>query len=179
MSESHNDRPAVNHIREERPGDSLAIDEVVRQAFGQDDEMQLVRALREVGFNLLSLVAERDDRIVGHLLFTRLQISGEQQTWNAVALAPLAVSPALQKTGIGSALTNEGLKQLKNRDETIVVVLGHELYYPRFGFSPQLAEPLHAPFSGPHWMALELQPGALQDVRGKVKYAPPFGISDL
>lgn len=175
MSESHNERPAVNHIRAEQPGDSLAVDEVVRHAFGQDDEAQLVRALREGGFNLLSLVAIQHERIVGHLLFTRLPIEGEQLTWNAVALAPLAVSPVLQKHGIGSALMSEGLKQLKERGETIVVVLGHEHYYTRFGFSAQLAEPLLSPFNGPHWMALELIPGALQDVRGKVKYAPPFG----
>jgi putative acetyltransferase len=176
MSESYNERPAVNHIRAELPGDSLAIDEVVRQAFGQDEEMQLVRALRDGGFNLLSLVAEKDQQIVGHLLFTRLLIEGEQQTWNAVALAPLAASPALQRMGIGSALIKEGLRQLKDSGETIVVVLGHEHYYPRFGFTTQLAEPLLSPFNGPHWMALELQPGALQGVAGKVKYAPPFGI---
>jgi putative acetyltransferase len=175
MPESNNDRPAVNHIRAEQPGDSLAIDEVVRQAFGQDEEMQLVRALREGGFNLVSLVAVQNERIVGHLLFTRLPIEGEQQTWNAVALAPLAVLPACQKTGVGSALMIEGLKQLQDRGETIVVVLGHEHYYTRFGFSAQLAELLLSPFNGPHWMALELIPGALQDIRGKVKYAPPFG----
>ena len=175
MSVSNNEHPAVNHIRAEQPGDSLAIDEVVRQAFGQQDEVTLVQALREGGYNLLSLVAEKEGRIVGHLLFTRLPIEGEHQSWNAVALAPLAVSPAWQKTGIGSALVREGLKQLQESGETIAVVLGHEHYYPRFGFSAELAEVLLAPFSGPSWMALELQPGAMKDVNGRVKYAPPFG----
>lgn len=166
----------MNHIREERPGDSLAIDEVLRQAFGQDDEARLVRELRDGGFNLLSLVAVQGEQIVGHLLFTSLPIVGDSRTWNAVALAPLAVSPAFQKTGIGTTLMVEGLKQLKARGETIVVVLGHDSYYPRFGFTAELAKPLLGPFSGPHWMAIELQPGALSGVSGRVLYAPPFGI---
>jgi putative acetyltransferase len=168
--------PAVDHIRAEEPRDSLAINEVVRQAFGREDEVELVSALRAGGFNLLSLVAEHDGRIVGHLLFTRLFIVGEPQKWNAVALAPLAVLPELQVRGIGSALMREGLRQLADRGETMVVVLGHEHYYPRFGFSSELARPLLAPFSGPSWMALELQPGALTNVSGQAKYAAPFGI---
>lgn len=169
-------RPAVDHIRAEEPGDRLAIDEVVRQAFGQEDEVTLVQALRAGGHNLLSLVAERAGKIVGHLLFTRILIQGEFQTWEAVALAPLAVLPAVQRTGIGSALMREGLQQLTARGETIVVVLGHEHYYTKFGFSAELAKPLLAPFSGPSWMALELQPDALKAVSGHVRYVPPFGI---
>lgn len=167
---------AVDHIRAEEPADSLAIDDIVGQAFGHNDEVNLVQSLRTGGHNLLSMVAERDGRLVGHLLFTRLVIQGESQAWNAVALAPLAVLPEVQRSGVGSALLNAGLAELAARGETIVVVLGHEHYYTRFGFSAALAEPLLAPFSGSCWLALELQPGALQEVRGRVKYAPPFGI---
>lgn len=167
---------AVDHIRAEEPGDSLAIDEVVRQAFGQDEEMNLVRALRVGGFNLLSLVAERGGRIVGHLLFTRLLICGESQTWQAVALAPLAVLPEVQRSGVGAALMRAGLEQLAAGGENIVVVLGHEHYYTKFGFSAELAKPLRSPFSGPNWMALELRPGSLNEVSGSVCYLPPFGI---
>jgi putative acetyltransferase len=57
-----------------------------------------------------------------------------------------------------------------------VVVLGHPAYYPRFGFSAQLAERFQAPFSGPSFMALELVPGALAGVNGRVRYPPPFGL---
>lgn len=176
MTDSSQRSPAVNHIRAELPEDSLAIEEVVRQAFGQEEEALLVRKLRAGGFNLLSLVAVQADQIVGHLLFTRLLIAGEERTWDTVALAPLAVLPAFQKTGIGTALMQAGLQQLKDHGETIVVVLGHDTYYPRFGFSAELAKPLLGPFSGKHWMALDLQPGALQDVAGHALYAPPFGI---
>ncbi|WP_254507069.1 GNAT family N-acetyltransferase [Anatilimnocola floriformis] len=177
MTASQRATPAAYDIRAEQPGDSAAIDALVRAAFGQDEEMLLVRSLRDGGFNLLSLVAVRGKEIAGHLLFTRLLIEGVDQTWNAVALAPIAVSPDRQRSGIGSQLMRTGLLQLKDRGESIVVVLGHEHYYPRFGFSAQLAESLISPFPGPHWMALELLPGALKDVRGQVKYVPPFGIA--
>jgi len=177
MREAQIPKPlAVDHIRAEGPEDSLAIDEVVRLAFGQNDEVRLVQGLRQGGHNLLSLVAERHGEIVGHVLFTRLLIVGEEQTWSAAALAPLAVRPEYQRQGIGGALVNAGLAELRNRGETIVVVLGHEHYYPKFGFSAELARPLSAPFSGPAWMALELVPGALSSVQGRFQYAPPFGI---
>lgn len=166
---------AVDHIRAETPVDSQAIDHVVRAAFGQDDEMRLVQALRDGGHNLLSLVAEKNGEIIGQLLFTRLPIEGDKQTWNAVALAPLAVLPQFQRQGVGTALMKAGLQRLRELGETIVIVLGHKHYYPRFGFVAELAKPLQGPFSGVSWMALELTPGALQGVRGRVKYADPFG----
>jgi putative acetyltransferase len=167
--------PAFDHIRDEGPGESLAIDQLLELTFGGRDEANLVAALREGGFNLLSLVAERQSQVVGHVLFTRLPIVGDHQTWSAIALAPLAVHPASHGQGIGTALLRTGLARLYERGETIVVVLGHESYYARFGFSATSAIPLKSSFSGPHWMALELTPGALQGVEGRVQYAPPFG----
>ena len=95
----------------------------------------------------------------------------------ALALAPVAVRPDHQKRGIGSALIRAGLAACRADGHRIVVVLGHAEYYPRFGFSAKLAEPLASPFSGKDsWMALELVPGALDGVVGAVQYAPPFGI---
>jgi putative acetyltransferase len=175
MSENPQPHPLTYVIRSEKPSDSFPIDGVLRDAFGQDVEVALVRQLREGGFHVLSLVAHVNELVIGHVLFTRLPIVGEQQNWNAVALAPLAVLPVFQRQGVGSALVREGLKRLKDRGETIVVVLGHEHYYTKFGFSSELAKPLLSPFSGPSWMALELVPGALNDVRGRVQYAEPFG----
>ena len=168
---------SYDHIRTERPEDSLAIDEVVRLAFGQDDEVLLVRALRDGGFNLLSLVATSQDEVIGHLLFTRLPIVGDRQTWNAVSLAPLAVIPAKQRGGVGSALLQVGLRQLQERRETIVVVLGHEHFYTRFGFTAKAAEPLAAMFHGPAWMALELALGALEGVRAGCSMRRRLGVS--
>jgi aminoglycoside 6'-N-acetyltransferase I len=83
----------------------------------------------------------------------------------------------LQKQGIGSALVRKGLELCRDCGHRIVVVLGHSRYYPRFGFSAQLAEPLLSPFSGSDsWMALELAPGALNGITGWVHYTPPFGL---
>lgn len=95
---------------------------------------------------------------------------------HALALAPVAVLPERQRQGIGSRLIREGLRACAEAGHRITVVLGHADYYPRFGFSAPLAEPLQAPFSGPSFMALELVPGALADVTGEVRYPPPFGL---
>jgi putative acetyltransferase len=163
-------------IRPERAGDPIAILEVHRLAFGRDDEGRLVDSLRSGGHARASLVAERDGRIVGHVLFSDLPIATPQGTVKALALAPLAVVPSHQRLGIGSALVREGLRACREAGHAIVVVLGHPEFYPRFGFSATLAERLRSPFSGPAFMALELVPGALEGVAGEVRYPPPFGI---
>lgn len=164
--------------RPEQPTDHDAIFAVVSAAFGRPDEARLVAALRAAGDVVLSFVADDNDQIVGHVLFTRLFIQTATQRLSALALAPLAVQPARQSTGIGTALTRAGLEQAASADERIVVVLGHERYYPRFGFSPELAEHIEAPFAGPSFMALELVPGALAGVHGRALYPRAFGLAD-
>lgn len=168
-------RNALN-IREEKPEDRAAIQRVHREAFGQEDEARLVDALRDGGYVRVSLVADSDPGIVGHILFSDLPIVTATGTAAAVSLAPVAVLPGSQRSGIGSQLIRRGLDVCRERGHRIVVVLGRAAYYPRFGFSAELARPLRSPFSGEHWMALELTPGALQGVSGTVKYPPPFGI---
>jgi putative acetyltransferase len=163
-------------VRAERPADRVAIRAVNSQAFGREDEAGLVEALGDGGYARLSLVAEEGERVVGHLLFSDLPILTSTGTLSALALAPLAVLPDRQRQGIGSRLVREGLRACLAAGHRVVVVLGHADYYPRFGFSARLAESLQAPFSGPSFMALELVPGALQGVRGKVCYPPPFGL---
>lgn len=88
----------------------------------------------------------------------------------------MAVLPAKQRQGIGSQLVREGLRVCAEAGHRIVVVLGHPDFYPRFGFSAQLAERLKAPFARPAFMALELVPGALENIIGEVRYPPPFGL---
>lgn len=163
-------------IREETPCDHAAVREVNRLAFGQDDEANLVDALRAGHYTRLSLVAERDGTVVGHLLFSRLPIETVTGAVEALALAPVAVLPERQRQGVGSQLIRRGLMMCRQRGHRIVVVLGHAEYYPRFGFSAALAERLRSPFPGPHFMALELVPGALDGVEGEVRYPPPFGV---
>jgi putative acetyltransferase len=163
-------------VRPENPNDLEAIREVNRQAFGQEDEARLVDALRDGGHARLSLVAEEGGRVVGHILFSDLPIVTQAGTLHALALAPMAVLPERQRQGIGSRLVREGLRACADAGHRIVVVLGHPRYYPRFGFSAQLAERLKAPFSGPAFTASELVPGALAGVAGQVRYPPPFGL---
>lgn len=162
-------------VRPETQADLNAIHEVNRLAFGQDAEADLVDGLRAGGFIRLSLVAEVGGQIVGHILFSRLPIIARTGVVEALALAPMAVLPTHQRRGIGTKLVEEGLRACREAGHRIILVLGHPTFYPRFGFSAKLAEPLTSPFgSGESWMAVELVPGALTGVVGRVEYPPPF-----
>jgi putative acetyltransferase len=162
-------------IREETSHDHEAVRQVNRFAFDQEEEGQLVDALRAGNFARISLVAEAERQVVGHILFSDLAIITANGTVAALALAPVAVLPDFQRFGIGSALVRRGLEICKERGHRIVVVLGHPDFYPRFGFSAKLAECLESSYgSGPSHMAIELEPGVLDDVVGRLVYSPPF-----
>lgn len=163
-------------IRAERADDYFAIRHVNEAAFGGPDEARLVEALRADGAVLVSLVADVDGLTAGHILFSRMSIETPGQTVEAVALAPLAVLPASQRQGIGGNLIRHGLQALRGTGERIVIVVGHAAYYPRFGFSTEKARPLESPFDSEAFMALELSPGALDGVQGRVRYARAFGL---
>ncbi|MBK6702956.1 MAG: N-acetyltransferase [Caulobacteraceae bacterium] len=149
-------------IRDATASDYPAIRQVVRHAFGRDDEANLVEQLRSDRDALVELVAASDIAVQGHILYSPLAIVRGGETLRAAALAPVSVLPAFQKSGIGGALIRAGNARCKELGCVGVVVLGHAEYYPRFGFSSVLAESLQAPFSGPHFMALEFEPGALR-----------------
>jgi putative acetyltransferase len=157
-------------IRPETPVDYPAIHAINQAAFAQPDEADLVDRLRAEGAVLLSLVAELDGAIAGHILFTRMHVADSP----AVALAPVAVDPARQRQGIGAALIGRGLDLLRDAGERIVIVVGHPDYYPRFGFTR--INGIEHPFPPEVFMALELTPGALAGVTGPVRYPPAFGI---
>jgi len=136
---------------------------------------RLVDALRDGGFVRASLVAEVEGQVVGHILFSDLPIMAAAGAISALALAPMAVVPRFQRQGIGTALVERGLEVCRQEGHPIVVVLGHPHFYPHFGFSAMLAQRLASPYSGESFMALELEPGALDGVAGTVIYPPPFG----
>ncbi len=165
-------------IRIARPEDGPAIHEVHRAAFPTEDEARLVDRLCTDGDALASVVAVVDGSIVGHVLFSRMGIVGPAREIPAVALAPVAVRPDRQCRGIGAALIEEGLHICADRGEHIVLVLGNPAYYRRFGFAAEAAASIESPWPGPHFMALTLTPGAFDDVAGRVRYAPAFGIPD-
>jgi len=146
-------------------------------AFGGPDEADLVDKLRTDGHALISLVAELDAGLVGHILFSRMWIRSQAGALiSAVALAPVAVLPEHQRRGVGGRLIRHGLELLRARGEKITLVVGHPDYYPRFGFSTQKARSLESPFPAEAFMAIELSAGALDGVQGSVVYPAAFGI---
>ncbi|MCR5877060.1 GNAT family N-acetyltransferase [Phenylobacterium sp. J367] len=159
-------------IRYAKPADHAAITEVVAAAFGQPDEARLVDRLRADGDVLFELVAEEAERIVGHILFSRLWADRYELI---AALAPVAVEPGRQNDGLGSALVRAGLESAREFGAHGVIVLGHPAYYPRFGFSAETARTVKAPYAGsPAFMALALEPGVF-DAPMTVAYPDAFG----
>lgn len=162
-------------IRPAIPRDYPAIRQIIAHAFGQDDEANLVEQLRADGDALVEFVAASEIALQGHILYSALAIERAGETLRAAALAPVSVLPAFQRQGLGMALIEAGNAECRARGLAAILVLGHADYYPRIGFSAAAAAALNAPFSGPHFMALELKPGALQ-AGGRVRYASGFGV---
>ena len=165
-------------IQPEREKDYSAIHEINVLAFGRENEARLVNKIREALDFIpeLSLVAIKNGRVVGHILFSRIIIQSKAGSFPALALAPMAVHPKFQNQGIGSKLVRQGLERCRNRGHKIVVVVGHPQYYPRFGFSSARTKGLEAPFPVPDevFMVLELVRGALHDTTGMVTYPQEF-----
>jgi len=162
-------------IRDATPCDFPAIRAILRHAFAQDDEANLVEQLRTDGDALVELVAASEIALQGHILYSPLRIERDGEVLAAAALAPVAVLPAFQRTGLGKALIAAGNARCAALGCAAIIVLGHPDYYPQFGFSARAAESLEAPFSGPAFMALELRPEALR-AGGRVRYAKAFGV---
>lgn len=176
-------------IREETPQDFAAVRAIHRQAFPTALESQLVDELRANGKAIISLVAEpkpsiagglgspeQDGAVVGHVLFSPVSV-GERDAGltRALGLAPVAVSPAFQSKGVGSALITAGLDQARSAGYRFVVVLGEPAYYARFGFRTASLSGLTNEYGVDEpFMVFELAPGALAGISGLVKYAPEF-----
>ena len=163
-------------VRAETSEDLGAVRRVNELAFDGGTEANLVDALRENGAAYVSLVAEEDGEVVGHILFSPLTVESEGGGWEALGLAPMAVLPERQGRGVGSALVREGLEECLRRGREVVFVLGHADYYPRFGFRPAGTLGLICEFPSPeeNFMVAELRPGALAGRKGLVRYRPEF-----
>ncbi len=163
-------------IREEQPADVPWIRQVNEAAFGRAGEADLIDRLRDGGDIVLSLVAELEGQVIGHILFSRMSIETAAESVAAISLAPMAVLPEHQRQRVGSELVRCGLARLRDSAGRIVIVLGHKEYYPRFGFSAEKTADLHSPFPPEAFMALELVEGALAGVRGSVRYSSAFQL---
>ena len=167
-------------IRQENKNDYEEIYNVVKTAFetaehSDGNEQDLVVALRNSDSFIpeLSLVAIKDNKIVGHILFTKIKIGNHEE----LALAPLAVLPEYQKQGIGSKLIQQGHKIAKELGYHYSIVLGSETYYPKFGYVPAIQYGIKAPFevSNENFMAIKLNDTDVE-IKGIVQYAKGFGI---
>ena len=161
-------------VRTERPGDEERIAAVHRGAFGKDEEARIVDALRTSAEYLpeLSLVAEVDGEIVGHVVLSRGGLDGRP----AVALGPIGVEPGYQRRGIGSTLMRVAIARAQELGEDVIVLLGHPWYYPRFGFVPasRLGIEFGEDLPEEVFMALELRPGGARG-GGTFTYPSAFG----
>jgi predicted N-acetyltransferase YhbS len=164
-------------VRTERPDDFEAIDEIVSAAFlaefGTTTEVALIRTMRERQelVRELTLVAEDGGRIVGHIVFSEVTLDGD--TARGLGLAPVAVAPDVQKSGIGSLLIATALERAEHDGWRFVVVLGHPAYYPKFGFAPAAAFGLTGDY-GDHdgWMVRSL--AGLPLPSGHVRFCSAF-----
>lgn len=168
-------RPDNVVIRDRKPADDEVIRQLNDQAFGGRDESGLIEALRSTDLAVIELVAIESAAIVGHILFSRLDLMLDERPVRSLALAPMSVLPSRQRAGIGSDLVRSGIERAQHDGWEAVIVLGHPAFYSRLGFSAALAHCIEAPFSGEAFMALALRPGALDGLAGRVTYAPPFG----
>jgi putative acetyltransferase len=159
-------------IRKERPVDIPSIRDLNKRAFEQDQEANIVDALRSNGAASLSLVATLDDRVVGHIMYSPAEL-GE---FTGAGLGPMAVLPEHQRQGIGSKLIEAGNRQLNDAGCPFIVVVGHADYYPRFGFRPARPLGITCEWEVPDnvFLLLMLDPVKLQGVAGIAKYRHEF-----
>ena len=162
-------------IRAEEETDRVAVYAVNVSAFETASEADLVDALRVQAQPVVSLVFVDNGEIVGHIMFSPVSLLGLPNL-KLMGLAPMAVAPAHQRKGIGSALVRAGLERCRQLGFAAVVVLGHPEYYPRFGFLPSSRFGIDSEFEVPEdvFMVKALQPGALNEKTGKVKYHAVF-----
>lgn len=163
-------------IREERPGDLSAIRDLNKCAFGQDQEANIVDALRSNGAVRLSLVATVEGRPVGHIMYSPVTIAGKIA---GAALGPVGVLPEYQRKGVGSELVRKGNERLKNEGCPYVIVLGHAEYYPRFGFRPASEHGVTCEWDVPDdvFMLLVLDEAKMRGVSGQARYRREFSAS--
>jgi putative acetyltransferase len=160
-------------VRPPKLKDFPGIHAVEAAAFGRETEALLVENVRAEGAALVELVAEEDGEIIGHILMSRMT---SEPVKRVAGLGPVAVRPDMQGRGWGEGLCQAAIEIVRSQGADAVVVLGHETYYPRFGFSREAAKLIASPYAHlPAFMALELRPGALAEPI-KIDYPRSFGV---
>lgn len=160
------------------PADAEGVRRVNTEAFGRLAEANLVDALRRAGQVVISLVAEIDKEVVGHVVLTPVTLTPTVPGLRMLGIGPVAVLPKYQRKGIGFKLVRQAVDQARAEGWQAVVVLGRPEYYRRFGFVPASRYGLGCEFNAPadSFQVLELQPGALKGLHGVVRYQPGFSL---
>lgn len=170
-------------IRREYSKDIKFVSEIIEDAFKNEEysdqkEHLLVDALRKSSAFIpeLSLVAEYKNKLVGHVLLTKIIIKNTTETFESLALAPVSVTPEFQHKGIGTSLILESHKNAKKLGYNSIVLIGHENYYPKFGYELTSKYNITLPFEAPekNCMVISLTDSGLQNVRGHVEYPKEF-----
>ncbi len=151
--------------------DKPQIQELTTRAFGQENEARIIRELETAGDVLLQLVAVMEERIVGHVLFYSLGVRGKL---GAAGLGPMCVEPWVKREGVGTMLVNAGLTMMREAGVPIVFVLGHDWFYPRFGFNVEATEPFQTSLKGPHFFGVRLRFGP--PMSGELIFPDAFGV---
>jgi len=153
---------------------------ITEQAFGQALEADIVDKLRAQCEEVLSLVAEDKDLVVGHILFSPVVIETPERAVAGMGLAPVSVAQDRQRKGVGSALIRQGLAMLRASGCPFVIVLGHPEYYPRFGFQPASKFGIQCPWEGvpdEAFMIRMLNEDAMKGVSGRARYRDEFNVA--
>ena len=179
----HVDKTIKVYIRQEENDDFKEVFSLIEKAFKTEQfsdhkEQFLVERLRksEVFIPEISMVAEIDEKIVGHILVIKLKIKNKTNEFDSLALAPVSVLPEYQNKGIGGKLIMEAHKKAKELGHKSIVLLGHEKYYPRFGYEQADKYGIELPFEVPkeNCMVIELIENGLNGVSGTVEYPKEF-----
>ena len=167
-------------IRTENKSDYSKVFKVNYEAFrNREDEPKLVEKIRdsEQFISELSIVAEENNEILGHILLSKAEVIEEDVNHEVIVLAPIAVKPELQNMGIGSKLIQEGLERCKNLGYGLVLLIGHPTYYPKFGFKPARQYGLELKqfnVTDEVFMVCEVIEGELGKIKGELKYPETF-----
>ena len=170
-------------IRQEHPSDYKTVFDLIEEAFKNEQlsdqkEQILVEKLRKSSEFIpeLSLVAVFNDEIIGHILLTKIKILNNNRSFDSLALAPVSVKPNFQKKGVGGKLIIESHRIAKILGHHSIVLLGHENYYPKFGYELASKYNIKIPFDAPdeNCMVIELTENGLQGVSGTVQYSKAF-----
>ncbi len=168
--------PSQVEFREAARQDWPAIRRLLHEAFGRESESELVERLRASRDIAGEYVAILSDQPVAYVAFAGLSANIDEKALRAVGLAPLAVTGELEGKGLGLRLMRYGLENMRGLGYSGVFVLGNPAFYGRIGFSCGIAARFHSPWSGPHYLALEFEPGALGGRNGETAWPEAFSV---